>query len=167
MNETVVTMVGNIASEIRTNRTREGLTVSSFRLASTSRRFTKTKGWVDADTTFVTVVCWRQLGDHVASSFGKGEPVIVCGRMRVREWTTDDGRSGKEIEIDAQAAGHDLSRGTAAFVRAERAPARTAATEVSGSLVGDGVPTSEGGPTGEGGPSGDGVPVGEVEVVAA
>jgi single-strand DNA-binding protein len=120
VNETSVTMVGNVASEIRTNRTREGHTVSSFRLACTSRRFTRTRGWVDGDTTFVTVVCWRHLAEHVASSFGKGEPVIVVGRLRVREWTADDGRSGKDVEVEAQTAGHDLGRGTSAFVRSVR-----------------------------------------------
>lgn len=120
VNETSVTMVGNVASEIRTNRTQEGLTVSSFRLACTSRRFTRARGWVDGDTTFVTVVCWRHLGEHVASCFGKGEPVIVVGRLRVREWTAADGRTGKEVEVEAQTAGHDLSRGTSAFVRSAR-----------------------------------------------
>ena len=119
MNETSVTFVGNVATDIRSTRSREGVPIASFRIASTTRRFERGKGWVDVDTMFVTVVCWRQLAEHAASSFSKGEPIIVTGRLRMRQWTSEDGRAGTAVELEAQAAGHDLSRGIAAFTRAQ------------------------------------------------
>ncbi len=118
MNETYVTFVGNVATDIRSTHSRGGVPITSFRLASTTRRFERGKGWSDVDTIFVTVVCWRQLAEHAASSFSKGEPVIVTGRLRMRQWTSDDGRTGTAVELEAVAAGHDLSRGVAAFTRA-------------------------------------------------
>lgn len=139
MNETVVTLVGNVATEIRSARSREGVAVASFRIASTTRRFERGKGWTDVDTIFVTVVCWRQLAEHVASSLAKGEPVIVTGRLRIRQWSTDDGRSGTAVELEAQAAGHDLSRGVAAFTRAQprpvERPGRNEADELAESIA--------------------------------
>ena len=130
MNETVVTLVGNVATEIRSAKSRDGVAVASFRIASTTRRFERGKGWTDLDTIFVTVVCWRQLAEHVASSLAKGEPVIVTGRLRMRQWSTEDGRSGTAVELEAQAAGHDLSRGVAAFTRSQpRAQERSARSE--------------------------------------
>jgi len=117
VNETHVTFIGNVATDIRSTNSRDGVPIVSFRLASTTRRFERGKGWCDVDTIFVTIVCWRHLAEHVASSFTKGDPVIVTGRLRMRQWTADDGRSGTAVEMEAVAAGHDLSRGTGAFTR--------------------------------------------------
>lgn len=139
MNETHVTFVGNIATEIRSTRSRDGVPIASFRIASTTRRFERGKGWADADTIFVTVVCWRQLAEHAASSFSKGEPVIVTGRLRMRQWSAEDGRSGTAVELEAVAAGHDLSRGIAAFTRTQARPVeqagRSAADELAESIA--------------------------------
>ena len=57
----------------------------------------------------------------------KGEPVLVRGRLRVREYEGKDGSRGTETEIDASSVGHDLSRGVAHFSRTRRAPGETAA----------------------------------------
>jgi len=122
VNETTVTFVGNVATDIRATSSRDGVAMTSFRLASTTRRFERGKGWSDVDTIFVTVICWRQLADHLASSLAKGDPIIVTGRLRVRQWTADDGRSGTAVELEAFAAGHDLTRGVSTFTRT---PGRT------------------------------------------
>lgn len=139
MNETTMTLIGNVATDVRSTRSREGVPIASFRIASTTRRFERGKGWTDVDTIFVTVVCWRQLAEHVASSFSKGEPVIVTGRFRMRQWSADDGRSGTAVELEAQAAGHDLSRGIAAFTRSQprpiERPGRNEADELADSIA--------------------------------
>ncbi len=136
MNETVVTLVGNVATDVRTTTSQAGVPISSFRIASTTRRFERGRGgWADLDTLYVTVVCWRSLAEHVAASLSKGDPVVVHGRMRMRQWTGDDGRSGTAVELEAAAAGHDLARGVSAFTRmkpreSER-PARSEADELA------------------------------------
>ncbi|MEQ4205628.1 single-stranded DNA-binding protein [Actinopolymorpha sp. B17G11] len=121
MNETMISIAGNVATEIRFLRSDRGTPLASFRLASTSRRFDRSQGgWVDGRTTYVTVVCWRALAENVAASLRKGEPVVATGRLRVEPWERDDGRSGTSVEIEAQVVGHDLSRGTSAFRRTRR-----------------------------------------------
>ncbi len=56
------------------------------------------------------------------ASVGRGDPLLVTGRMRVREWDNGEGKArGYAAEIEATAIGHDLSRGTSAFRRAVRA----------------------------------------------
>jgi single-strand DNA-binding protein len=117
MNETNATIVGNIATDLRSSRSKDGVPITTFRIASTTRRFERGKGWADVDTLFVTVVCWRQLAENVALSFGKGDPVIVTGRLRMRQWTADDGRAGTAFELEAHNAGHDLIRGVSSFAR--------------------------------------------------
>ena len=139
MNESNLTLIGNVATDIRSTRSREGVPITSFRIASTTRRFERGKGWIDVDTIFVTVVCWRALAEHVSSSLSKGEPVIVTGRLRMRQWSADDGRSGTAVELEAQAVGHDLGRGIAAFTRAQpravERPGRSEADELADAVA--------------------------------
>jgi single-stranded DNA-binding protein len=115
MNETMITMAGIVVTDVKKGEAR-GLSVVSFRLLSTVRRWERGKGWYDADHNFVTITCWRGLADNVASSVKKGDPLLVAGRMRVRHWDRAD-REGSTVEIEASGIGHDLSRGTSAFLR--------------------------------------------------
>ncbi|GJF34456.1 hypothetical protein KNE206_71560 [Kitasatospora sp. NE20-6] len=115
MNETLVTIVGNVASTVTYGQTSAGVPVANFRMATTERRFDRAAGdWVDGETSWVTVVAWRWLATNLVSSVTKGDPVLVSGRLRVREWGEDD-RRRTSVEIDARSVGHDLSRGTSAF----------------------------------------------------
>jgi single-strand DNA-binding protein len=122
MNGTMVTLVGHVISEVRYATTAGGVPVASFRLAATDRRFDRQRQtWVDGDTSFFTVWSWRWLAENVLSSVGRGDPLLVTGRMRVREWDNGEGNPrGVAAEIEATAIGHDLSRGTSAFRRAVR-----------------------------------------------
>ncbi len=131
MNDTMVTLVGNVASELRVASTGTGVPVTSFRLASSRRRFDRESGrWSDAETNFVTVVCWRTLADHVASCVGKGDPLIVQGRLRIKNWAKDD-RTGINVEVEALAVGHDLARGVSVFRTARRGRPEGAGDEPS------------------------------------
>jgi single-strand DNA-binding protein len=97
--------------------TSEGLPITSFRLASSQRRFDKaTSTWVDASTNWYTVTAFRQLAINAVPSLSKGDRIVVSGRLRVRDWQTDD-RTGTNVEIEAETLGHDLFWGTAVFTR--------------------------------------------------
>lgn len=130
MNETHVTVVGNVVADPVRRVTKSGDPYVTFRVASTVRRFDPaTSGYVDVDTSFVDVRAFRRLALHVADSVLRGQPVVVSGRLRVREWTNGD-RTGTGVEIDARAVGHDLTWGTASFRRERRlGEARAALTE--------------------------------------
>ncbi|UQA95358.1 single-stranded DNA-binding protein [Streptomyces halobius] len=121
MNDTMVTLVGNAATAVEHRQTTAGVPVARFRMAATSRRFDRTREcWTDAETSFYTVRSWRALADNVAASVAVGEPLVVHGRLRVREGEQSPERGGQRwfaAEVDAVAIGHDLSRGTAAFRR--------------------------------------------------
>ncbi|MBM7167171.1 single-stranded DNA-binding protein [Streptomyces sp. G44] len=120
MNETMVTVVGNVATTPVYRELPSG-PVARFRLAVTARYFDAVKNtWNDGHTNFFTVWARRALGSNVQGSLAVGEPVIVQGRLKVR----DEERGGQHwtsADIDAQTIGHDLSRGTAAFRRVGRA----------------------------------------------
>ena len=120
MNEIPVTLVGNVVTDVAGTTTPGGAEVAWFRLASTPRRYDRAAGrWIDGDTSYVRVSCWRGLARNVVASLTKGDPVVVTGRLRVREWERED-RRGVAVEVDASAVGHDLSRGVTAFTRPAR-----------------------------------------------
>ncbi|MFI2188189.1 single-stranded DNA-binding protein [Streptomyces sioyaensis] len=120
----MVTLVGNAATAVEHRQTTAGATVARFRLAATSRRWDKAlERWTDGETSFYTVRSWRGLADNVAASVAVGEPLIVQGRLRLREGEQSPERGGQRwfsAEVDAVAIGHDLTRGTAAFRRVAR-----------------------------------------------
>ncbi len=108
---------GIVATTSRHIVTSEGLAITSFRLASTQRRFDKGQAqWVDIDTNWCTVVAFRQLALNAQTSLNKGDRVVATGRVKVRNWESED-KSGTAIEIEADALGHDLLWGTSSFER--------------------------------------------------
>lgn len=127
-----ITLTGLVATVPHHLVTGEGLPITSFRLASTQRRFDRSRNmWVDTGTNWYTVTAFRQLAMNTNSSLRKGERVIVSGRLRMRDWTTGE-RAGTTMEIDADAIGHDLSWGTASFTRSMSSGAVDAATRIEG-----------------------------------
>lgn len=120
MNEGSVTLTGNVVTDVRHHSTAQGHKMARFRMVVQPRRFDKTlERWVDTEASFYSVVAWRTMAENVADSVRKGDPIIVSGRIRVREWERD-GRNGTTVEVDAQAIGHDLSRGRTQFRRPAR-----------------------------------------------
>ncbi|MBV7668748.1 single-stranded DNA-binding protein [Streptomyces halstedii] len=128
MNETMVTLVGNAATAVDYRETATG-SMARFRMAVTPRRWDRGKQeWADGHTSFYTVWAWRTLASNLAGSVSVGEPLVVHGRLKVREEERDGGRR-TSVDIEAVAVGHDLTRGTAAFRRVLRAdPALTEPT---------------------------------------
>lgn len=121
MFETQVTVVGNLVADPRLTSTPNGQPVASFRLASTPRRFDRAAGeWRDGATLFVNVTCWRGLAENVATSLKKGQAAIVIGRLSVRPYESKEGEKRQSVDIDAMAAGPDLSRVVTVVKRAER-----------------------------------------------
>jgi single-strand DNA-binding protein len=112
-------MTGNVGSEVEYRQVRDDLAFASFRLACTPRT-RKAGDWVDGETTWIAVSCSRSLAEHVKSSVGKGDPVIVVGRLRTTRWTDNQGVDQERMLIEATSIGHDLTRGTAAFRKAIR-----------------------------------------------
>lgn len=131
MNDTYMTIVGNVVDEPRQRNTNNGHAVTNFRVASTSRRFDRESGhFVDNSTLFVNVTCWRALAENVGQSVKKGQPVMVTGRYYSREYTVDE-QVRFSFELEASAVGHDLSRGVTDFRKVVRP--RTPQVEVDSS----------------------------------
>ncbi|MEV5879329.1 single-stranded DNA-binding protein [Streptomyces sp. NPDC052101] len=128
MNETIVCVVGNVATAPVYREAAAGPS-ARFRLAVTARYWDREKStWTDGHTNFFTVWANRQLAVNVAACVEVGQPVLVQGRLKVRTEVRDGQQQWSSADIDAVAIGHDLSRGTAAFQRAVKPEAALTAT---------------------------------------
>lgn len=113
-----VTIRGFVGTDVKCSVASSGLPITKFRLGSTNRYLDKKSNtWVDGDTNWYSVSLFRQLATNAGVSLQKGDPIIVTGRLRVRPWINEEGKSGTTVEIDADSAGHDLLFGTASFRR--------------------------------------------------
>jgi len=121
MNDITVTVIGNVVNEVELRFTKSGDPVASFRMATTVRRFDRqTSRWVDGDTHYFSVSCWRALASNVVQTLAKGMPVVVTGRLRSREVERpcgDHAHTVRYSDIEATSVGVDLARGIATFTR--------------------------------------------------
>ena len=116
MSETL-SVTGLVATTPRHLVTQDGLPITSFRLASSQRRFDRNQNkWIDGETNWFTVTAFRQLAINSAGSINKGDRLVVAGKLRVRDWDNGE-RAGTSVEIEADSLGHDLTWGSSVFTR--------------------------------------------------
>jgi single-strand DNA-binding protein len=121
MNETPITITGNLVDTPDLRFTPAGHPVARFRVASTPRfRDTATGEWKDGDPLFLTCQAWRQLAEHIAESLDKGMRVIVTGRLHQRSYQTTEGDQRTVYELEADDAGPALSRATTKVTKISR-----------------------------------------------
>jgi single-strand DNA-binding protein len=112
-----ITITGLVATTPRHVTTTEGLNITSFRLASTQRRFDRSQErWIDGDTNWYTITTFRALAINASTSIEKGQRVLVAGKLRIRDWENGE-KSGTTVDIEADSVGHDLAWGSTVFTR--------------------------------------------------
>ena len=113
---------GNLVQDPAQQVTANGMRVTRLRMASHGRRYDKNVGdFVSTDPVYMSIVCWRQLGDNVMQTLGRGDAVVVVGRVTYHEW--DDPNAGgrqSRYELHASGVGPDLSRYIATLSRPVR-----------------------------------------------
>jgi single-strand DNA-binding protein len=120
MSDTVIHMIGHAGTDVDYRQIGNGTDLSTFRLASTPRRYDRnSEQYVDGTTTWITVQCWRSLALHVRDAVRRGDPLVVIGKLKTEEWTKDDARYSRMV-LEALAVGHDLNRGVSAFRKTPR-----------------------------------------------
>lgn len=154
MSEIKVTLTGNACADPEAKIGKSGAQFATLRVA-VNEGWMGDSGWVDGETTFMSVSAFGQLARGVLASVHRGDPLIVQGRLRVASWTTNTGETRSKAEVRATSVGHDLTRGCSAFVRAPRESAPTGTASVQTSSYGEmqgpaegrtSVPPSFGGP---------------------
>jgi single-strand DNA-binding protein len=76
----------------------DGTPVASLSLAF-HRSFRGRDGAVQEQTGFVTVTCYQRLAEVCAQYLRTGSPVLVEGRLQMKEWTSSRGEKRTALEI--------------------------------------------------------------------
>ena len=119
MNETVITVVGNLTADPELRYTQNGLPVANFTIASTPRAFDRAANeWKDGEALFLRASVWREFAEHVAGSLTKGMRVIAQGRLRQRSYQDREGNQRTAIELEVDEIGPSLRYATAQVTRA-------------------------------------------------
>jgi single-strand DNA-binding protein len=156
VNEAQISLTGYVATQPLAKTLKNGVTTLTMRVAWTPRRRDRVTGeWMDGQTSYVTVNCWRRLATNVAVCVRKGDPVAIQGRISVRPFQDKEGRQRISVEIEASSVAHDLNQGVSQFSRLRPQTGMTA-TEYAASrdAAGEASPGASGG-SGRNGDSAD------------
>ncbi len=126
-NEAHFSVVGFVATQPRGGYTKTGSRTVSMRVGWTPRSFDRSTGeWGDQPSSFITVQCYKKIAEHAAVCLRRGDPIVVRGTLRVREFVDQNGLRRSSVEVLADSIGHDLSRGITVFSKAPAQVERTA-----------------------------------------
>ncbi|HEX9695851.1 MAG TPA: single-stranded DNA-binding protein [Actinomycetota bacterium] len=112
-NGNTVTMVGNLTDDPELRYTPQGAAVANFRIAVNHRFKDAAGNWQDGETSYFRINCWRQLAENIAESLTRGSRVIVTGRLKMRQWESQEGEKRSVVEIEADEIGPSLRFATA------------------------------------------------------
>jgi single-strand DNA-binding protein len=128
VNEAQFSVTGYIATSPKLGYTRDGTRTLSMRVGWTPRRFDRaTQDWVDQPSSFISVQCFRKVAEHAGFCLHRGDPILVRGTLRVREYEDQTGAKRTSVDVVADTLGHDLSRGMSMFARPTTSSEQTAA----------------------------------------
>ena len=118
MNSTIIS--GNLVRDPELRSTGSGQSVANFSVADNRRwRDQGTQEWQET-TTYVDVVAWGTLGEHVARSLHKGDRVTVTGRLDQRSWENGEGERRSKLELAASDVAASLRWATVAVTKLDK-----------------------------------------------
>jgi single-strand DNA-binding protein len=136
MNINRVVITGNLTADPDLKTTPSGTSVCKLRIASNERVKDSNGEWGERPNYF-TVTVWGAQGENCNRYLAKGRPVAIDGRLRWREYQTNDGGKREAIEIVANSV-QFLSDGKP-HEAAPAAPATGGDEYGSGSVAGGGL----------------------------
>ncbi len=121
MNESHITVCGNVATvpDVRNGKA-TGAPFTVFNVAQNRSRREPNGDIVQTGTSFFEVIAFRALGHNVIDSIGIGDPIVVHGKFRAKEWESGD-KKGTNVQIEAMSIGPDLRFGTSVFTKRRKA----------------------------------------------
>src|SRR6476659_11421742 len=147
MADNSITIVGNLTRDPEIRYTSSGQANARLGIA-VSRRWQnrQTNEWEER-TSFFNVVAWGDMAENISDTLGKGNRVIVNGRLEQRSWETDQGEKRSVVEVVADEIGPSLRWATAQVDRNDR---REGGGTGQGTGAAGGQASSSGTPSGGG-----------------
>ncbi len=97
-----VHLIGRLVADPELRYTQKGAPVCDFRVATTRRFKNRETGETQEETLFINVVAWRRQAELANDFLKKGSAVLIEGRLRSRQWESNQGEKRSAIEIVAR-----------------------------------------------------------------
>lgn len=97
----------------------EGKPWAKIRAVAKDRKRTADGQWEDGETCFIDLLVSGKAAENAAESIVKGDPMVVTGRLILREWETNEGRKMSSYSIRADEIGVSLKFQPARSQRAQ------------------------------------------------
>ena len=93
--------------------------------------------WQDGDPMFLNVVVFGKQAEHLTDSVGKGDTIVLSGRLKPNNWTDKEGVEHKDVQIHADEIGVSVRWG---FARTNRYMEQNGVTAPSAPAQSDEMP---------------------------
>ncbi len=100
-NVNAVFLMGNLTRDPELRYSASGAGVTNMTLA-VNNTYTDKSGEKKEDTLFIRVAVFAKQAENCAQYLSKGSPVFVEGRLKLNEWTTEQGEKRNSIEVVAR-----------------------------------------------------------------
>lgn len=100
-----ITAEGNLVNDVELRVHNEN-PYAILRIAFNGRKKTESGEWVNTDPIYLDASVWGKAAENTASTFKKGDSVLITGSLKQRSYTTKDGvnKTVDEISIDTIAS---------------------------------------------------------------
>lgn len=105
-----ITLTGRLGADPELRFAQSGTPIVSLRVV-TDRRVKEGDEWKSVDTTWWQVTAFKSLAERIVERLHKGDPVVVVGRAKGREW--EDAKTGEKrtaLDVVADTVCLDLAR---------------------------------------------------------
>jgi single-strand DNA-binding protein len=96
-----VYIIGNLTKDPDLKFLQSGQAVANLRLA-TNRKWKASSGEAKEEVTYVSVEVWGKSAEACGEYLKKGSPLLVEGRLKLKEWTAQDGQKRSVLEVVAE-----------------------------------------------------------------
>lgn len=96
-----VILIGNLTADPELKYTSNGTARTKFRIAI-NRQYKDSSGQLQEETAFVPIVAWGTQAENCANYLSKGRSVAVEGRLRIYNFTNEEGQEVRWFEVVAQ-----------------------------------------------------------------
>jgi len=95
-----IILIGNLTKNPELRYTPNGTPVANFGLA-VNRKYRQGEE-LKEEVCYIDIVVFGKQAEHCSQYLGKGQGVIVDGRLQQRRWETEDGQKRSKHEVVAQ-----------------------------------------------------------------
>jgi len=119
-----IILIGNLTADPELRYTPQGTPVANFRIA-VNRSVKDGSGGYKDGVMFLRIVVWDKAGETCAQYLSKGRPVLVEGRLDLRDYETKEGEKRTSVEVVADRVVFLSGGGGAGASRSAEAAAET------------------------------------------